>query len=519
MRRPLLLTFVLLALLLAVPSLAGAAVAPAATPGAAGLGDRLFPNLGNGGYDALHYDVNLRYATSAPSQPMQGTVTMLAKATQSLSSFDLDFAGQSLGGVSVNGRPAAWRRDGEEIVITPRQPLRAGLPFLVSVSNFTAVPTVADADDESTTAFFQHSVGSATAGQPNWTHSFLPSNDHPSDKASFDIRFDVPAGETAVANGVLAARWTGAGRSHFVYLQRQPMATELIQLAVGDYDITSLGVHSGVALRDVTAKPITAQIAPLIGGVTPSQMDWMQQRVGGYPFDLYGSLVVQADIGFALESQTLELMDTSWFDDFGQGVWEPTLLHELSHMWFGDSVSPSSWSDLWLNEGHASWYEFLYAAEKGQLAEDTEGYPDDNGYANVDDLMKAVYAHGDQWRADDGPVALPTSSDTLFSFQVYHGGALVLYALRQVVGAATFQRIERSWLQSYAGRSASTDDFIALASRVSGRDLTGFLRDWLYGTKTPPMPGHPDWTVDPVQAAAPLARLTAPEARALARKK
>ncbi|HWI70875.1 MAG TPA: M1 family aminopeptidase, partial [Baekduia sp.] len=182
-----------------------------------------------------------------------------------------------------------------------------------------------------------------------------------------------------------------------------------------------------------------------------------------------------------------------------------------SHMWFGDSVSPSSWSDLWLNEGHASWYEFLYAEEKGELAEDTEGYPDDTGYATMDELMKAVYAHGDQWRADDGPVALPTSSDTLFSFQAYHGGALVLYALRQVVGAATFQRIERAWLQTYEGRSASTDDFIALASRVSGRNLTGFLRAWVYGTTTPPMPGHSDWTVDPIEAGvAPLAKLGAP---------
>jgi aminopeptidase N len=514
MRRPLVLTFAVLALL-AAPA---AATAAPPTPGAAGLGDRLFPQLGNGGYDALHYDLDLHYATNAPSQPLQGTVQMLAKATQSLSRFDLDFAGQSIGGVAVNGRPAAWRPDGEDIVITPRRPLSAGAPFLVTVSNFRAVPTVPDPDDFSTTAFFQHSAGSATAGQPNFTHDFLPSNDHPRDKASFDIRFDVPAGETAVANGVLAAHWTAAGRSHFVYVQRQPMATELIQLAVGNYDVTSLGVHSGVYLRDVTAKSITAQMTPLLA-VTPSQMDWMQQRVGRYPFDVYGSLVVEADIGFALESQTLELIDTSWFNEFGQGVWEPTLLHEMSHMWFGDSVSPSSWSDLWLNEGHASWYEFLYAAEKGELAEDTEGYPDDQGYASFDDLMKAVYAHGDQWRAEDGPVATPTSEDTLFSFQVYHGGALVLYALRQVVGAATFQRIERTWLQTYEGKSASTDDFIALASRVSGRNLTGFLRQWVYASKTPPMPGHPDWTVDPVQEIAPLARPNGPAATVPARRK
>jgi aminopeptidase N len=511
MRRFVVLIVALLALCAAPAAATAAPQAPA--PGAAGLNDRLFPQLGNGGYDAIHYDVNLRYATSAPSQPMQGTVTMLARATQALSRFDLDFAGQGVGRVLVNGAAAAWTRDGEDLVITPRRPIANGAPFVVTVADYTAVPTVIDPDDESTTAFFQHSVGSATAGQPNWAHLFLPSNDHPSDKATFDIRFDVPAGETAVANGVKVAQWTRGGRSHVVYVQRQPMATELVQLAVGQYDVTNRGVQAGVFIRDVTAKPITARIAPLLD-VTGAQMSWMQQRVGRYPFDLYGSLVVEADIGFALESQTLELMDNSWFDDYGQGVWEPTLLHELSHMWFGDSVSPQTWSDLWLNEGHASWYEFTYAEQKGELAEDTEGYPDDTGYATLDELMKAVYAHGDQWRAESGPVALPTDASTLFDLQRYHGGALVLYALRQVVGDATFNRIERAWLSAYEGRSASTDDFIALASRVAGRDLGPFLHAWLYGTTTPPMPGHPDWTVDPVGAekVAPLSA-TRPGAR------
>ena len=383
-------------------------------------------------------------------------------------------------------------------MITPRQSIRNGDTFLVTVSHYVAVPTAPDNSDFSTEAFFYTPDGSATAGQPNFANYFLPSNDHPSDKATFDFRFDVPAGETAVANGVLAAKWTSGGRTHWVYVQRQPMATELVQLAVGNYDVTPDGFQSGVFVRDVTAKPITAQILPDLQPFTGPQLAWLQARVGRYPFDLYGSLVVQADLGFALETQTLELIDTSWFDDFDQGVWEPTELHEMTHMWFGDSVSPKTWSDLWLNEGHASWYEFLYAEQKGELADDTEDYPDPIGYATFDELMKAVYAHGDQWRHDSGPVAAPSSADTLFDLQRYHGGALVLYALRQVVGASTFQRIERAWVQRYEGQSASTDDFIALASQVSGRNLTGFLRDWLYGTKTPPMPGHPDWKVDPV---------------------
>ena len=127
-------------------------------------------------------------------------------------------------------------------------------------------------------------------------------------------------------------------------------------------------------MRDVTAKPITARIAPLLD-VTGAQLAWMQTRVGRYPFDLYGSLVVEADLGFALECQTLELMDTSWFDDYGQGVWEPTLLHELSHMWFGDSVSPATWSDLWLNEGHAQLVRVPLRRGEGRAGRGHRGLP------------------------------------------------------------------------------------------------------------------------------------------------
>src|SRR3954451_4373851 len=238
------------AIALALVSLAAVAAAPALaggpSPGAAGLDDQLFPELGNGGYDVQHYDVDLRYATASPKQSMDGTVTILARATQALSRFDLDFAGASVGGVSVNGAAAEFRRTREELVITPQRPIGDGSLFVVTVSHYVAVPTAPDPDDFATAAFFYHPSGSATAGQPNFTHLFLPSNDHPSDKATFDIRFDVPAGLTAVANGVPVLAWTDKGRAHFVYVQRQPMATELIQLAVGHYNITSPARQSNV---------------------------------------------------------------------------------------------------------------------------------------------------------------------------------------------------------------------------------------------------------------------------------
>jgi len=108
-------------------------------------------------------------------------------------------------------------------------------------------------------------------------------------------------------------------------------------------------------------------------------------------------------------------------------------------------------------------------------------------------------------------VAQPRSGDVndVFSANAYYGGALVLYALRQEVGKGTFERIERAWVTRYEGRSASTQDFIRLASQVSGQDLHDFLSAWPHGTTTPPMPGHPDWTVEPAGSSSSSARVAA----------
>jgi aminopeptidase N len=494
MRHVIALVAVLTATMAAAP-----ASASAPSPGAAGLGDRLFPGLGNGGYDTWHYDLDLRYGTAAPAQGILGTVTIHARATQSLSRFDLDFSGAGVGAVYVDGRAASWTREGEELVITPKRAIKRHRKFRVKVVDFTAEPT----DPETSSFFFYTPHGTATAGQPDGTHSFLPSNDHPRDKASYSFRFDVPAGVVAVANGVPTGHRIRRDRETWSYLQRQPMATELIQLAVGTYDLEFKGRHRGVPIRDVTAPTLTESLqGPL--ALTPQHLDWMIERVGRYPFDIYGSLVLDTDLGFALETQTLSLFDRVWFEE-PQGLWDPVMLHELSHMWFGDSVSPYEWSDLWLNEGHASWYEFLYAEEHGFLEVDTENYPDPQGFADFDDLMRRVYELGDRWRAQYGPVALPASADTLFSLNVYHGGALVLYALREEIGHRAFDRLEREWVHRYRDRSVSTQAFIALASKVAHRDLSGFLESWLYGTTTPPMPNHPDWTVLPVEEPAPTA--------------
>ena len=462
------------------------------SPGAPGIGDILYPNLGNGGYDVDHYHLDLRYETAAPSQALAGTVTISAHATQALSRFNLDFAGAAVGGVSVAGAAAAYTWDGEELSITPARPIKHGQRFAVTVSGFAASPEVPDPDSLLGAPFFSTPDGTAWAGQPHNAHRIFPSNDHPRDMASFSFRIDVPAGTTAVANGELAAQQTGGGRTIWRYEQREPMATELAQVAVGAFTVTDRGRHGAVLVRDVTPTRLTAGLEPKLASEL-GHLDWLRERLGDYPFQTYGSLVVDTSLGFALETQTLSLYEAAFFD-LPAPYWDSIMVHELAHQWFGNSVSPAQWSDVWQNEGHATWYEITSFVDPDS--------PDFTGFAQL------IYSLGDVWRAYLGPVAAPYSGEPewLFNANVYYGGALVLYALRQQIGDATFREVERTWVARFRGRSASTADFIAVASEVSGQDLSAFLGEWLYGTTTPPMPGHPDWTVDPVEPQLAAAR-------------
>ncbi|WP_306208835.1 M1 family metallopeptidase [Actinoplanes sp. RD1] len=483
----------------ALVTVTGAAPASAGygTPGAPGLGDRLYPLLGNGGYDVRDYALDLRYPAKDPAQAITGSVTVSAVATQALSRFDLDFGGGSVGAVTVDGRSARFARDGDELVITPRRALRKGERFTVTVSRFTATPVQADAD--SPVGFVTTPDGTVLAGQPNTSHLLFPSNDHPRDKATYTISLTVPEGWTAVASGRNTRTTTRNGYVTSTYRESAPMASELVQVVAGDYVVQRRPAAGGVPIRDVVPRRFASTLLPR-ADVERSQVTWMQGKVGKYPFENYGSLVIDANLGFALETQTLSLYDTGLFARPAY-VLDPIMTHELAHQWFGDSVAPWQWSDVWQNEGHATWYELVYAAEKGYLQQYA-------GAADLDAYFKGAYASGDRYRARYGPVAAPLRSGSIwdvFNPNVYDGGALVLYALRQQVGAATFERIERAWVARYEGKSASTAQFVALASQVAHRDLRAFLNDWLYGTKTPAMPGHPDWTVTPATAPVPAA--------------
>ncbi|MDC0772278.1 M1 family metallopeptidase [Streptomyces sp. HD] len=468
-----------------------AASAPA-TP--LGVGDRLYPYLGNPGYDVAAYDLSLTYP-GTNTKHLQAVTRIDAWTTEDLDRINLDFAHGKVESVLVDGEPAKFSTAGEDLVITPETPLSEGNWTRITVRH-TSDPEYGEQREG---GWVRTADGLAMANQADAAHVVFPCNDHPSDKAMFTFRVTAPNAYTVVANGQRADVKRAGKATTWTYRTSHPMATELAQVSIGRSKVLNRTGPHGLPVRDVVPAEQREKLEPWLKK-TPEQISWMESKIGEYPFETYGLLVADASTGFELETQTLSLFERGLFTEPAFPKWyvESIMVHELAHQWFGDSVSPRTWSDLWLSEGHATWYEALYAAEKA-------GRP-------LEARMKAAYAASDRWRAAGGPPASPKAPEPgkkngIFRPNVYDGAALVLYALRQEIGAPAFERLQREWVSRYQDRTASTSDFVALAEEVSGRHLDGFMHSWLYGEKTPPMPGQPEWkAADPDKKPATTAK-------------
>ncbi|MCQ0024919.1 M1 family metallopeptidase [Streptomyces somaliensis DSM 40738] len=476
------------AVLLAAAS-AGLVAAAVPAPEPLGIGDPLFPHLGNPGYDVLAYDIAFTY-TGDNRKPLEALTKIDARATGRLDRVNLDFAHGTVGSVTVDGRPAGFAGTGEDLVVEPDRPVEAGTRFSIAVTH-TSDPTAAGAKG----GWVRTSDGLAMANQADAAHRVFPCNDHPADKAHFTFRVTAPKDLVAVANGRAVTRTSHGPTTTWTYRGAHPMATELAQVSVGRSTVVHRTGPHGLPLRDVVPVADRGPMEPWLAK-TPGHLRWMEGKVGRYPFETYGLLIADATTGFELETQTLSLFERGLFTRSDLPGWyiESIMVHELAHHWFGNSVTPRAWSDLWINEGHATWYEALYAEE--------------TGHAPLERRMRDAYTASDRWRAEGGPPAAPRppapdDKTSLFRPVVYDGSALVLYALRQEIGATAFAEIQRRWVTDHAHATAGTADFVRLASDVAGRDLTGFLHGWLHDRKTPPMPGHPDWRSEAPTGAKP----------------
>ncbi|WLW54086.1 M1 family metallopeptidase [Streptomyces sp. YU58] len=435
------------------------------TPGGSGLRDPYFPKAGNGGYDVRHYDLTLACTQQGDRLHLTGTATITARATQDLSAFDLDLNGLTVGKVTVDGAGARWNRTGQELTVRPHDDLEKGGTFRVTV-RYSGTPETITDPDGSQEGWLPTSDGALALGEPTGSMTWFPGNHHPSDKATYDLAVTVPQGLRAVSNGEPTGETTTEGRTTSTWHTAEPMASYLATLAIGDYTVRRSTTPDGLPVY-VAVDPEEDKASRKALARIPEVMEWAESVFGPYPFSSTGAIVDHApDVGYALETQNRPV--------FPGAPDTALLVHELAHQWYGNSVTPKTWRDMWLNEGFATYAEWLWAEEHGgDTAQQTFDALYDEGEDTYDDLWSF-------------PPAQPTSAAHLSDSPVYQRGAMVLHKIRQAVGDDTFREIVRGWATTHRHGNADTADFTAyVEEQAPDEDFDAIWADWLYGEGKP----------------------------------
>jgi aminopeptidase N len=438
------------------------------TPGADGVGDPYFPLAGNGGIDVVHYDLDLDYTPAAPAPaPLEGRLDGVAVIdllpTQDLSRFNLDLRGLTATAVTVAGKAATFTQTTNELVITPTKKVKSGKPAQVVVTY--GGTTIRPTDIEGALyGWVTTRDGAMVVSEPDGSATWFPVNDHPTDKATYTFEITVPEGLVAVANGLpTGPPVTAGGRTTWNWDAPDPMAAYLATASVGDYVVNQYTAANGTPIFDaVDPTRLGAPSADL--AKTSDMLVFFESLYGPYPFNSYGAIVDDDSVGYALETQTRSF--------FSRNAREGTVAHELAHQWMGDHVSPSRWADIWLNEGWATYSEWMWTEHRGGAT----------AQESFDEVM-AIPADDEDgfWEvvvADPGPLGL-------FLGPIYDRGAATLHALRAEIGDEAFFEVAQAWVERFGGGTASTTDFIALSEEISGQDLGNFFEVWLSTPEKP----------------------------------
>ncbi len=442
------------------------------------------PPSGDRGYDVLSYDLDIQLFPADWSLTGRVDIGLTALA-EGLTRVRLDLVDDLIcDGVTFRDREAAFIHQGDSLVVTFDVPL-ATAPAETLIIRWHGRPP-RHGNFLSGLMFRTHENGTphdptddmpmiANQNQPWSAHSWWPCKDHPSDKALSSLTVTVPEPLQVVSNGVLL--WEdspGLGLRRFAWREEYPIATYLISVAATNYSSWSEDcvVTDGDPVHlDFHVFPQDRAAAEIDLAPTCDMMDFMTMLVGPYPFT--GEKYAQAEIKWygSMEHQTATSLSQIVFT--GNRRFELVVIHELAHMWFGDSLTPAVWADIWLNEGFARYCEALWI-------EHAYGVP------AYKEFMRQIgpVAHPDFF-VNDGVLIDP--DPILPNILIYDKGAWVLHMLRMLIGDDAFF----GFLADYAVapdlvlNSVTLVDMIGFAEKAAGRDLDGFFSPWVETSAVP----------------------------------
>jgi aminopeptidase N len=449
---------------------AATAAAPAVdyTPWRAGrstpVADRIYPARGTDALDVLHYGLVLDWAPT--TRTLTGTATLRVRPTRDAPSLGLDFMPYQLDSVTVDGKTVPGAVEREKLTVTA--PVTADRPVTLVVTYHGTPRTTPMPSHRSDTEPLGLTVtadgGLWTMQEPFGAFTWYPANDQPSDKALYDIAVTVPAGWSAVAGGAPA----GQDGTTFRYRSTDPAATYLATLAVGKYRTTTAAGPHGIPVTYWYRPGADEALLPVLKQ-SPQMLAWLEKRFGPYPFGTGGVVLVDSASGMETQQMiTLGAKGRTSAED--RKTLTEDLLHEWAHQWFGDTVTPSDWQDLWLSEGWAMYAQHLWVQENDGVSD-----------AALDAYLRQTDG---RLRKKYGPPGKPKAGEFAAS-NVYICPEAMLRQIHRAVGDKVFFDLARAWVQEHRNSQQDRAAFVAFVNQRTGRDFTRLIDTWLDSPTTP----------------------------------
>jgi aminopeptidase N len=316
-----------------------------------------------------------------------------------------------------------------------------------------------------------------TQGEPTESRHWFPSFDHPVEKFTSEVTCHLPAGMVALSNGrQVSAEKDAKGLTAYRWLQEKPHVSYLITLVAGKLAKIESS-HRNIPLEFWTTPKDLAQAANSFRH-TGRMMEFFEKETGfPYPWAKYGQVAVHDYHWGGMENTSLTTLNhRTLFDSSTENLFtsDGLVAHELAHQWFGDLVTCRDWNDIWLNEGFATYYDWLWHGDF--LGHDVFNQA-------LWDAAKGILANTNEtrgvvWRKFNEP-------GEMFNYLAYPKGAWILHMLRCQIGPDLYRKAIQTYLERHAFGSVSTDQLRAVFEEVTGRSFERYFDQWLHGAGAP----------------------------------
>ncbi|HVZ97739.1 MAG TPA: M1 family metallopeptidase [Chitinophagaceae bacterium] len=440
--------------------------------------------------DVLHYSFKLVLSDTTNEIKGTATISILFKKND-IRQVRLDFInktterkgmGMVVDSISLSGEPLQYTHANDVLIIQIPNGTREGttLNFVIKYHGIPADGLRIGPDKYGNRVFFSENW-------PDKARHWLPCIDHPYDKATSEFTVIAPSHYKVISNGLLVEESSLDSATRLTHWKQSvPIACWLYVLGVADFAVQYDGNVLGKSVQTWVYSKDREAGFPAFAATTKSVIEFFSDYIGPYVYEKIAN--VQSTCHGGMETASSVFYNENLVTDTRKNVLRNVVIHELAHQWFGNAVTESTWDDVWLSEGFATYFTLLYIEHAYGHDEYVQGlldakkiihnyYAKDTGYSVIADRSP-----------ENGPV---TSAIT------YQKGAWFLHMLRDSIGDENFHKGIRAYYKDFMNSNASTADFLSEMEKASGKDMKAFFEQWLYHGGELMIKGN--WKYDPLK--------------------